>query len=174
MRELVTQHRATSIALKAKSADLVELRRDSVTYPRIKDYDKGLLQQELKALILMVYQYRGQRPENSQEVNTMAQCLFNEILADDFGDNLMELTMEEIRRALRKAALGKGKEMYGINVRSLYDAIADFRHSEVEMAWSQIKQEQNNEQKEGYTTREMVTEKYAAMMESAMKERSGA
>lgn len=172
MNELVTQQRAAEIALKSQRADLVDIRRDSTTYPRIKNYDTFVLLQEMEGLILMVYQYRGQKPENANEIETMARSLCAELLADDFGDDCKELTIEEIRRALRRAALGKGGEMYGINVRSLYDAIADYRHSDVENAWSRIKQERANEQKAGYMTREMVVEKYAEAMEKAARERT--
>lgn len=154
-----------------QNASLVDIRRNAVQFPRIKSYDTYTLLQELKSLILMVYQYRGQKPENAQEIETMARSLAAELLADEFGDDTKELTVEEIRRALRKAALGRGSEMYGINVRSLYDAIVDYRHSEVENAVSQIRQKRDNEQKEGYMTREKIAEKYIAMMEQAAKER---
>lgn len=171
MNELVTQQRAAEIALKSQRAELIDIRRDALTYPRIKDYDSFVLLQEIKSLILMVYQYRGQKPESAAEIETMARSLVAEILADEFGDELKELTIEEVRRSLRRAALGKGNEMYGINVRSLYDAIADYRHSDVERAASQLRQERDNKQREGYMTREAVVQAHAAMMEQAAKER---
>lgn len=171
MNELVTQHRAAEIALKSQRADLVDIRRDSTTYPRIKSYDTLVLLQEMKGLILMVYQYRGQKPENANEIEMMARSLCAELLADDFGDDCKELTIEEIRRALRKAALGRGTEMYGINVRSLYDAIADYRHGEIEDARRQLVNERMNQQKEGHMTIERVVECYAESMERANKER---
>lgn len=171
MNELVTQQRAAEIALKSQRAELIDIRRDALTYPRIKDYDSFVLLQEIKSLILMVYQYRGQKPESAAEIETMARSLVAEILADEFGDELKELTIEEIRRSLRRAALGKGNEMYGINVQSLYDAIADYRHSDVERAASQLRQERDNKQREGCMTREAVVQAHAAMMEQAAKER---
>ena len=171
MNELVTQQRAAQIALKSQSADLVEIRRDSTTFPRIKSYDTFTLLLEMKALILMVYQYRGQKPENANEIEMMARSLCAELLAADFGDDCKELTIEEIRRALRKSALGKGKEMYGINVKSLYDAIADSRNGDIETARQQVLSERKQEQKSGYMTIERVIECYAESMDRANKER---
>lgn len=174
MNELITRERAAMVAQLSQRATLIDIRKDAETYPRIKNYDHNALLREVMSLVMMVYQYRGQRPDNPQEIETMSRSLCAELLADEFGDETKELTVEEIRRALRKAALGRGAEMYGINVRSLYDAIADYRHTDVEQACRDIRQARDNEQREGYMTCERVVEKYAQAMAQAARERGEA
>ena len=124
----------------------------------------------MKKNILMVYQYRGQKPSNAQEVEMMARSLTAELMADELGYDTKELTMEDIRRALRRAGLRQGADMYGINVGSLYNAILDYRRSEVEDARQQLASERRSSEKIG-SPLEVIHQKYAAMMAQAAKER---
>ena len=48
--------------------------------------------------------------------------------------------MEEIKRVIKRAALGQGKEMYGISVSSLFQALADYCKGEGRMADQQAKE----------------------------------
>lgn len=170
MNELVTQQRAMAIAQKAQSASLVDIRRDAVAYPRIKDYAPEALLMEIKGCIMMVYQYRGQRPSNAQEVETMALSLTAELLADEFGNDTKELAVEEVRRALRRVGLRQGADMYGINVGSLYNAILDYRRNEIEEARQQVASERRSAENVG-VPRDEIAKRYAAMMVQAAKER---
>lgn len=171
MNELVTQQRAVAIAQSSQGASLVDIRRDAATYPRIKDYEPMALLQQIKSLILMVCGYKGYTPPGgAKDIDAMASLLVGELLTDEFGDDLKELTMEEIRRALRKAALGKGAEMYGIKVESLYRAIADYRHDEVKEAHQRVMAERRAS-KATPAELESIHAKYAAMMAEAAKER---
>ena len=169
MSELVTQQRAVAIAQLSQRASLVDIRKDSVSFPRIKDYEPSAFLMELKAAILMVYQYRGQKPlGGAHEIEVMANSLAAELLADDFGNDTKELSMEEIRRALRKVGLGQGPDMYGINVGSLCNAILDYRRTEVEEARQKMLAEQR---KPRVDLHENIVRKYAAMMAEANEAR---
>lgn len=170
MNELVTQQRAVAIAQSSQRASLLDIRRNPMSFPRIKDYAPEALLMELKSSILMVYQYRGMRPNSADEIKVMAQSLMAELLADDFGNDTRELSMEEIRRALRKVGLRQGADMYGINVGSLYNAIQDFRNTEVEDARQKIAAERRSSDKVG-CSHDAIIDKYAAMMRQAAKER---
>lgn len=171
MNELVTRQRAVAIAQSSQRATLEDIRRNPMSFPRIKDYHPEALEMELQSGILMVYQYRGQKPNSADEIKIMSRTLMAELLADDFGNDTRELSMEEIRRALRKVGLRQGADMYGINVGSLYNAILEYRNTEVEDARQKIASERRNPQRIG-SSQESIIDKYAAMMQQANKERN--
>ena len=168
--ELITISQAAMIAAESQQATPLEIRRNPTRFPRIKQYHPDALLNEMKKNILMVYQYRGQRPANAQEVEMMARSLTAELMTDEFGYDTKELAMEEIRRALRRAGLRQGADMYGINVGSLYNAILDYRRQEVEEARQQLASERRSAEKIG-SPLEVIHQKYAAMMAQAAKER---
>lgn len=170
MNELTTRQNAGAIASYSQKTTLVDIRRNPKEFPRIKDIPAQELARHLQSAILSVYQYRGQKPNSADEVKTMSFSLMAELLADDFGNDTKELSMEEIRMALRKVGLRQGSDMYGINVGSLYNAILDFRRTEVEEAHRQIASERRNAEKIG-VSREEIAKRYASMMAQAAKER---
>ncbi|MBQ5593892.1 MAG: hypothetical protein IIU76_04850, partial [Bacteroidales bacterium] len=47
---------------------------------------------------------------------------------------------EEIKRVVRKSVLGQGKEMYGISVSSIFQALADYCKGEGKVADKEAKQ----------------------------------
>lgn len=168
--ELITINQASLIASDSQNATPLEIRRDSARFPRIKQYHPDALLNEMKKNILMVYLYRGQKPSNAQEVEMMARSLTAELMADELGYDTRELAIEDIRRALRRAGLRQGADMYGINVGSLYNAILDYRKSEVEDARQQLLSERRSSKNVGSPI-EVIHQKYAAMMAKAAKER---
>ena len=168
--ELITINQASLIASDSQNATPLEIRRDPARFPRIKQYRPDALLNEMKKNILMVYQYRGQKPSNAQEVEMMARSLTAELMADELGYDTKELAMEDIRRALRRAGLRQGADMYGINVGSLYNAILDYRRQEVEEARQRLASERRSAEKIG-SPFEVIHQKYAAMMAQAAKER---
>lgn len=168
--ELITISQATVIAAESQHATPLDIRRDAARFPRIRQYQPDAFLNEMKKCILMVYQYRGQRPSNAQEVEMMARSLTAELMTDEFGYDTKELAMEEIRRALRRAGLRQGADMYGINVGSLYNAVLDYRRTEVEDARQQLASERRSAEKIGSPV-EVIHQKYAAMMAQAAKER---
>lgn len=168
--ELVTQQQAMSIAQRSQSASLMDIRKDPSAFPRIKNYSPDVLLMEIKSCIMMVYQYRGQRPSNAQEVEMMARSLVAELLSDEFGCETKELSMEEIRRAMRRVGLRQGADMYGINVGSLYNAVLDYMRSEVEDAHQRMLSERRSADNIG-VSREEIAKRYASMMDLANRER---
>lgn len=167
----MTQQKNGAIACSSQRTTLVDIRKNPVAFPRIKDIPCEDLVKQLQSAILGVYQYRGQRPSSADEIRTMSCSLMAELLADDFGNDTKELSMEEIRLALRKVGLRQGSDMYGINVGSLYNAILEFRNIEVEEARQQMASERRSSQRVG-SSEESIIDKYAAMMQRANKERN--
>lgn len=171
MNEIATLQQAMTIAQYAQTASLVDIRKHQTMFPRITEYKADVLLREVKGILMMVYQYRGQSPSSAEEVETMARSLTAELLADEFGQGLRNLTIEEIRRALRKAALGCGAEMYGINVRSLYEAVVHYVHTDIKDAISHIRAEMTRKDRDDNAQISDIVKAYQSMMLDANRER---
>jgi hypothetical protein len=70
----------------------------------------------------------------------MSASLIDILNEDEYGIGTKYLSFEEIKRVVRKAALGQGKEMYGISVSSLFQALADYCRGEGRMADKEAKE----------------------------------
>jgi hypothetical protein len=90
-------------------------------------------------IIMMAFQYRGQQAD-VQTIMQMSASLIDILNEDEFGIGTKYLSFEEIKRVIRRAALGQGKEMYGISVSSLFQALADYCKGEGRMADRQAKE----------------------------------
>jgi hypothetical protein len=66
---------------------------------------------------------------DKDSITFMAQALIAELL-DDQKYGAKHISFEEIGRAVKKAVLRQGKEMYGLNVSSLYACIIDYIKTE--------------------------------------------
>ena len=109
-------------------ASLVDIRMDSRKYPRIKNLDQPTAVHDLAAVVAMAFSYTG-REYTLESVLGIASALYTEIVVDEFGLGTGNITIEEIGRAVRRAVLGE-REMYGINVSSLYKVICDYAEGE--------------------------------------------
>jgi hypothetical protein len=67
----------------------------------------------------------------------MSSSLIDILLEDDFNIGTKYISFEEIKRVVKKAVLGQGKEMFGISVSSIFQAIADYCKGEGRMASKQ-------------------------------------
>ena len=132
-----------SIAIRTTQApDLVTVRRDSKTYPRLAQISREQAVSQLYPCVLQAYMYRGQNPD-SDLVNFTTGNLVDELMADAEGVGLRGLTVYEITRAVKKAVLGQsGKELYGVNVASLYSVCVDYATGEGHMADKAAKKQQ--------------------------------
>lgn len=104
---------------------LVEIRRDRTRYPRIKEMQPQTAVAQLSDIIFNALLYTG-RSKTDIDVTYTATGLYNELIVDEMGIGMGNITIEEIGRAVKKAVLGQGATMYGINVSSLYQVIADY------------------------------------------------
>jgi hypothetical protein len=70
---------------------------------------------------------------DKDSITFMAQALITELL-DDKKYGAQYISFEEISRAVKKAVLRQGKEMYGLSVSSLYECIMDYIKNEGHIA----------------------------------------
>ena len=91
---------------------------------------------QMNMIIMMAFQFRGQQAD-AQTIIQMSSSLIDILNEDEYGIGTKYLSFEEIKRVVRKAALGQSKEMYGISVSSLFQALADYCKGEGNMAQKQ-------------------------------------
>ena len=120
-------------------ATLVEIRTDNKRFPRLHSYRREDAIAQMNMIIMMAFQFRGQQAD-TQSVILMSASLIDILNEDEYGIGTKYLSFEEIKRVIRKAALGQGKEMYGISVSSLYSALADYCKGEGRMANQQARE----------------------------------
>lgn len=126
--EVIIPQEPATLAVYNRRVDLVEVRRDAVTFPRISATPKEEAVKKMIALVYAAFLYRGQEivPE---KVRFIASALVDEILADPhFG--LPTLSWMEIGMVIRRAVLGGAKELYGVSVASLYSALVEYAKTE--------------------------------------------
>lgn len=137
MNELTQQQRQMAVA--PQKASLLEIRTDSKKYPRLYTYRREEAVNLMNGVILMAYQYRGQQADTSTIV-MMSSSLIDILLEDEFAIGTRYISFEEIKRIVKKAVLGQGKEMFGISVSSIFQAIADYCKGEGRVASQQARE----------------------------------
>ena len=125
--------------IPAEGATLVDIRTDNRRFPRLYTYKREDAIGQMNMIVIMAFQYRGQQAD-AQSIYQMSASLIDILNEDEYGIGTKFLSFEEIKRVVRKAALGQGKEMYGISVSSLFQALADYCKGEGRMADKQAKE----------------------------------
>ena len=125
--------------IPAEKATLVDIRTDNKRFPRLYTYKREDAIAQMNMVIMMAFQFRGQQAD-VQTIMQMSATLIEILNEDEYGIGTKYLTMEEIKRVVKRAALGQGKEMYGISVSSLFQALADYCKGEGRMADQQAKE----------------------------------
>ena len=120
-------------------ATLVEIRTDNKRFPRLHSYRREDAIAQMNMIIIMAFQYRGQQAD-TQTIILMSATLIDILNEDEYGIGTKFLSFEEIKRVVRKAALGQSKEMYGISVSSLFQALADYCKGDGRMADKEAKE----------------------------------
>lgn len=109
-------------------ADLVAIRKDPVTFPRISATSREDASKKMERLVYAAFLYRNQGTTKAI-ITFTASALVDEIMADcHFG--LQTLSWMEIGMVIRRAVLGGAKELYGVSVSSLYAALVDYARTE--------------------------------------------
>lgn len=120
-----------------REVSLVEIRREPDRFPRINTVSMSEAMIRMQSIIHMASMYM--RAGLDQDTITfMAQALIMELL-DEKQYGAKYISFEEIARAVRKAVLRQGKEMYGLSVSSLYACIIDYIKTEGHEADKQAK-----------------------------------
>ena len=122
--------------IPAEKATLVDIRTDNKRFPRLHSYRREDAIGQMNMIVMMAFQFRGQQAD-AQSIFQMSASLIDILNEDEYGIGTKFLSFEEIKRVIRKAALGQGKEMYGISVSSLFQALADYCKGEGKMANTQ-------------------------------------
>lgn len=119
-----------------EKATLVDIRTDARRFPRLHTYRREEAIAQMNMIVMMAYQYRGQHAD-AQTIMQLSTSLIDILNEDEYQIGTKYLSFEEIKRIVRKAALGQTKEMYGISVSSLFQALADYCKGEGKMASQQ-------------------------------------
>lgn len=104
---------------------LEEIRSNREAFPRLKDIPEQEACRLLQPILYKAFMIRGQNlpPE---AIAFMAQELRTALMQDEDRAGLPNITIEEIRRETRSAALGNRGEMYGLNVASIYQVLVKY------------------------------------------------
>lgn len=148
--------------IPAEKATLVDIRTDNKRFPRLHTYRREDAIAQMNMIIMMAFQYRGQQAD-TQTIILMSSSLIDILNEDEYGIGTKFLSFEEIKRVVRKAALGQSKEMYGISVSSLFQALADYCKGEGRMANQQAREIAANQ-------REMRNSIIAPMIQGRIEE----
>ena len=105
--------------------NLVAIRLDSVKFPRIKNLPAQVGISGIAQVVTAALAYTGKSlPE--EDVRFMAASIHTELMQDYDGVGTANITLEEVQYCIRRAVLGLGPEMYGINVSSIYKVICSY------------------------------------------------
>ena len=138
MNQLTNSGHSPMVASTPGKASLVEIRTDNKKFPRLHSYRREDAVNQMNIIILMAFQYRGQQAD-AQTIQLMSSSLIEILNEDEYGIGTKYLSFEEIKRVVRKAALGQSKEMYGISVSSIFQALADYCKNEGKAADKEAK-----------------------------------
>lgn len=165
MKEVSMSSNGIVVAPQCDASPLA-VRADRARYPRVKDVTpaEGVT---MMMQIVGCTQIYANRKTGKEELLAIARALYAELLADDFCKGTRYLAWVEIERAIRRGILGAGKEMYGISVSTLYQAILNYMDEVVTPAQRQMQQERK---KVGVDVSAMC-DTYAGMMARANEER---
>lgn len=119
-------------------ASLVEIRTNNKDFPRLHTYRREDAIGQMDIILLMAYQYKGQQAD-VPTITLMSSSLIDILNEDEYGIGTKFLSFEEIKRVVKKAVLGQGKEMYGISVSSIFQALADYCKGEGRVADKEAK-----------------------------------
>lgn len=120
-------------SIPAERATLIDIRTDNRRFPRLYTYRREEAVTQMNVIILMAFQLRGQHAD-VQTIMQMSSSLIDILNDDDYGIGTKYLSFEEIKRVVKKAALGQAREMYGLSVSSLFQVLADYCRGEGLMA----------------------------------------
>ena len=121
------------------SVSVVQMRMDQRTYPRLKNVPYETAIKELVKIVGNAFMFSG-RNATEHDVAFIATNLYQELMSDEQNLGMMNISLAEIGRCVKKAIFGQGKEMFGISVASLYIIIADYCKGEGHMAEKQIEE----------------------------------
>lgn len=123
----------------------VDIRRHPEVYPRINDVPAELAQRAMEQIIFRAMFYKAASSLKDDDIIERISLMASELLillkADDECIGTKHLSFAEIARAVRTATISSQKEMYGISVSSLYNAIADYCLNEGHKAAKIVREE---------------------------------
>ena len=126
-------------SIPVERATLVDIRIDNRRFPRLHTYRREEAVGQMNMIIMMAFQLRGQQAD-VQTIMQMSSSLIEILMDDEYGIGTRFLSFEEIKRVVKKAALGQSREMYGLSVSSLFQVLADYCKGEGRMADKEAKE----------------------------------
>ena len=123
----------------------IEIRRHPDIYPRITKVPTPAAQKAMEQIIFRAMFYKAasslKDDDFSVRISLMASELLQLLLDDEEGLGMNNLSFAEIARVIRTACVSSKKEMYGVTVAGLYQAIADYCINEGHEASKVIREE---------------------------------
>lgn len=138
-------------AITKHTATLVEIRADQKTYPRISRMTREQAVAGLTIIIQKAAMYRGNKAEATTVAFT-AGALYDELMADTFRVGTSNICLEEIDRAVKREVL-TNRDMYGVNVASLYPVIVEYCKKEAHAAQMELNRQIESRQREEFRQR---------------------
>lgn len=149
----------------APQTSLLEIRRDTQTFPRLKAYTQQDAVRMMTRMVFLAAAYRGYNVDKEQ-IAFIATTLYMDLMQDEERLGTDTITFAEIGRVFRKA------ELFGLSVKGLYDAIIAYIMTEGKKAAEEArKAKAERMRKEDEEKLQEIRRRYAAMMEEANHER---
>lgn len=147
---------------------LVDIRLHPERHPRLCNLPTEQAVEGLKKVYCMAVMYRGQELE-AAKADFTARTLLSELLEEEtYG--LRNVTLEEIRRAVKKAVLTDA-EVYGINVASLFRIILAYVKGEGHQADEQAHEIVKRQKRAGNAAADTMLAVYAGQLAAHSKTR---
>ena len=123
MENNLTPKESALVSFNPGNATLIEMRKDSARFPRLKSMPEEQAKFEMSKIVSQAFLYRGQVADMNT-IQFVSSALVNELLEDrQYGAS--NLSLAEIQVIVKRAVLG-GTDMFGISVASLYKVIMDY------------------------------------------------
>ncbi len=144
MNELTTYTFVASlVTIPPVSVTFLDIRRDPATYPKVTAVPREVAIAALTQIILRAAFNAApgtfRADDNDERIALMAAELYELLVEDYYHLGTDQLSFAEVARVLRSASAGR--ELYGVNVRSLYSAILDYCEGPGQKASRQLQAE---------------------------------
>lgn len=161
----MTNNELTPYTPQEGPLDLVAVRLDPKAYPRIKHLPAEHTIAGIARIITAALSYTG-RQLDLDAVKVMAVALHTELLQDADGIGTSNITLDELQWSIRRAVLGFGPDLYGINVASLYKVVSAYCLGEGRQAQEEANKRHAQERRRAIDASPVapILDKYAKIM----------
>lgn len=139
-----TQPNALTVTPPA-SVTFVDMRRDPQRFPRIASVPREVAVSAMEQIVFRAFFNTAGTQLRDEDAVARVQLISNELLdllLEDYPNiGSKHLSFAEVARVIRTASVSGQREMYGVSVRSLYQAVEDYCLGEGHKASAQVMRE---------------------------------